>query len=332
MKNGKRHPGIRYSVAAAAVTASLLGGFALAQTLSSERGVPPSLYYTGELTDEHGYVSGSATVTVGIYESDGTDGDPVCSATETVEVANGQFSVSVAACANQIVEAQKHAGRALYSGVTVERGGETVTFPRRPIGAVPFAVSAAYAAKSDHFEAKKVTLPSAEDPVVRLDPSQEIALQVGSENVSRNAEVHGTLEAESVRADYSEVVNATGEALFRVYGSAGMNETTVEIGNSPWGNRNLIVHGEVQARMLKGALDVYEWHCDNKKDCYCGNNDKTNDIILAGGADCWDTAHDYYVAKSYPANRHRWHAECYGPLSDGFKNAKVIRLLCYRVP
>jgi hypothetical protein len=325
MKNGKKHPGIRYSVAAAAVTASLLGGFALAQSLSEERGVPPALYYTGELTDEHGYVSGSVSVTVGIYENDGSDGDPLCSVTETVEVANGQFSVSVANCASHIIEAQKQAGRTLYSGVTVERNGDSVTFPRRPIGAVPFAVSAAYAAKSKTFEAEKVFLPAQSGSVMHLDPSQGTALQVGTSSVSKDAVVHGKVTSNALQTKDVLVANSSGGGKLTVTQSNGANalkvdgngETVLQVGNPGSDSKHVRVSGTVFADWLRAKLPVYLKHCNHSYDCSCNSEEHT----------LFETYPDYFLAVSYASSGHKWSAACVDGVG-GRQVAKTISVIC----
>ncbi len=254
---------------------------------------------------------------------------------ETVEVANGQFSISMADCADPIVAAQQQAGRALYSGVTVTRGDETVSFPRRPIGAVPFAVSAAYAAKSEQFEAKKVSLPSASDPALQLDPGGDPALRVGSESAGKNAVVHGDLASDALRTGSLKVHNEYGNDLVRVNGWAKENETLVEVGNEGWGDRNLVVHGQTRMRSLvvheKAQLPVYTKTCSKEKNCGCDEGD----ILLGGGAECYDNLPHTVLNRSLPWDSRRWHAKCGHPDGDtateDFIAPRITRIVCLNV-
>ena len=199
---------------------------------------------------------------------------------------------------------------------------------KRLLGAVPFAVSAAYAAKSEQFEAKKVSLPSANAAAIQLDPDADLALRVGSKEAPRNASVHGELWSNKLSTGEIEAFNdeEPGRRVFRLNGAAPADGTLVEIGNSDWNNRNLRVHGEVQARLYKGAFSEEIKTCDGAWQCSC-NNGWT---IISGGVDCNDASYRF-VQANFPNGSNEWRGACTNTVSS-IQPAGRIRIRCLKKP
>jgi len=142
----KINKSLTVSVAAALVMLALAVGLTQAQgpeppgeiSVTGTRGAttitPGAIPIQGRLTDDSGapLADGSYSVTFRLYESE-TGGNPICSDTNTVVVADGLFSSYMDYCYDDLY------GQKVWLAVEVESDGEMA--PRQPIHAVPYALS-----------------------------------------------------------------------------------------------------------------------------------------------------------------------------------------------
>lgn len=128
-------------------------GLAGAQQLTELKGVPPELAYVGTLSNEDGAVNGQVTMSVNVMATT-EDASPCTVGPQQVDVVNGRFAVSLHGCTSKFLHVRDVANQPVLATVTVvdPQTGFDVTFPPKSVGAVPYALSAAYAARGEDFQ------------------------------------------------------------------------------------------------------------------------------------------------------------------------------------
>jgi microcystin-dependent protein len=128
----------RWLIAAVAAGAGAAAGALFIGPAGAE-GIPsaPTLQYSGTLIDNGQPVTGTRTVTLTIWDA-ASGGTPVCSTTETMSVIGGRFQIVLPDdCLRQVRG---------NPNLWIEASVPPVAFPRRKLGAAPYAVEAERAA------------------------------------------------------------------------------------------------------------------------------------------------------------------------------------------